>query len=160
MAAGLTKVAMMTFELFVKPGPCCRKYIVSADAYKYKTTKSYESFGFEYCKGKGMGLAMWHTAELYEDIKYLAQKANMGLYTALCNIDLRDCASKGDCHGQLIWKQEELGAEEYFETNVAYNSISAKSDTGYTAQVFKKDGDVIGREYWTQRKVVCGGRSY
>ena len=65
MAAGLTKVAMMTFEIFVKPGPCCRKYLVSADTYKYKTTKSYESFGFEYCKGKGMGLAMWHTADLY-----------------------------------------------------------------------------------------------
>ena len=108
----------------------------------------------------GMGLAMWHTAELYEDIKYLAFKADADLYTALSNIDNVDCATKDDCHGKLIWKQEENGTEEYFATNSAYNSIEAQSLISGRAQVFKKNGDVEGIEYSKWRKVVCGGRSY
>ena len=54
-----------------------------------------------------MGLAMWHTAELYEDIKYIASKENEDLYTALTNNDNQECGSKQDCHGKLIWKQRE-----------------------------------------------------
>ena len=107
-----------------------------------------------------MGLAMWHTAELYEDIKYLANKADADLYTALSNVDKVDCATKDVCHGKLIWKQRERGAQEYFETNVAYNSITGESTDNYVSQVFKHDGDVEGIEYWKQRKVACGGRSY
>ena len=86
------------------------------------------SDAYGYCEDKGMGLAMWHNAELYEDIKYLAHKTTVhGLLTALSNKYDEQCASKDDCHGKLIWQQETNGAEEYFETHTAYNSITAKN---------------------------------
>ena len=136
-------------------GTLCRIYIISSLEKRYETGQT----AFDYCKSKRMGLAMWHTAELYEDIKYMASKTQSDLYTALSNIDNRDCSSKESCHGKLIWKQRANGEEEYFETNSAFSSITAQSDADYRAQVFKINGDVEGTEYSSKHKVVCGGKS-
>ena len=104
-----------------------------------------------------MGLAMWHTAELYEDIKYLASKTDSDLWTALNNIDNNGCNDKHDCHGKLVWQQEENGAEEYFETLSAYNSIKAIGNHDYRAQKFMNNAEVEEEQYWIEHKAVCGG---
>ena len=120
------------------------------------------SDAYDYCEAKGMGLAMWHTAELYEDIKYLAHKTTVnGLLTALSNKDDEQCVSKDECHGKLIWQQETNGAEEYFETQTAYNSITAKNFpvNKFTVQIFRKNYNVEGIAYWkTVGNAVCGGK--
>ena len=61
-----------------------------------------------------MGLAMWHTAELYEDIQYVTHKTKHRLLTALNNKYDQNCTSKDDCHGKLIWQQEKNGPEEHY----------------------------------------------
>ena len=119
------------------------------------------SDAYDYCEDEGMGLAMWHTAELYEDIKYLAFKADSDLHTALTNKENEYCASKDDCHGKLIWQQEENGAEEYFETHTAYNLITAKTSLTnlFRVQIFRKNSEVNGIKYYkTHPKAVCGGK--
>ena len=107
-----------------------------------------------------MGLAMWHTAHRYEDIKYLASKANSALWTALTNVDNQYCNGKDNCHGKLVWQQVENGAEEYFETHTAYNSIKATTSTNnyYSSQKFETNGEVEGWDYRETLKVACGGK--
>ena len=107
-----------------------------------------------------MVLAVWQNRERFRDIKYLAFKTDSDLYTALNNNDNRDCNNKDGCHGKLIWQQEENGLEEYFRTKSFFKSMTASShhNNAYRAQIFKKNGDVEGIEYWQRRKVVCGGK--
>ena len=119
------------------------------------------SAAYDYCKSKNMGLAMWHTAELYEDIIYLATKASQnGLLTALTNKDDESCTSKQECHGKLIWRQREKGAEEYFETQVAYDSIQAKNNPAdiYTLQIVLKNSTVKWlASHKDSANAICGG---
>ena len=120
------------------------------------------SDAYDYCEDKEIGLAMWHSAELYEDIKYLAHKTTVhGLLTALSNKDDEQCASKDECHGKLIWQQETNGAEEYFETHAAYNNITAKNSPAnkFTVQIFRKNSNVEGlASHKSVGNTVCGGK--
>ena len=75
-----------------------------------------------YCEGLGLGLAMWDTAQSYEDIKYLATVSlQSDLWTALTNEDDKNCNDKDSCDNKLLWRQTQGGPGEYFQANSAYN---------------------------------------
>ena len=63
---------------------------------------------------------MWNTAELYEDIKYLATTVKQeNLFTALINENKETCDTatpqpKDDCDGKLVWRQTKDGPCEHF----------------------------------------------
>ena len=75
-----------------------------------------------YCEGLGLGLAMWDTAQSYEDIKYLATVAlQADFWTALTNEDDENCNDKDSCDNKLLWRQTLGGTGEYFQANSAFN---------------------------------------
>ena len=74
------------------------------------------------CENLGLGLAMWDTAQSYEDIKYLATVSlQSDLWTALTNEDDENCNDKDSCDNKLLWRQTLSGPGEYFQANSAYN---------------------------------------
>ena len=86
---------------------------------KLKTRHNYH---YTYCQNLGLGLAMWDTAETYEDLKYLSTTAiGEGLLTALDDPDNSKCDGKWDCDGKLVWRQTQTGPRAYFQANTAYN---------------------------------------
>ena len=80
------------------------------------------STAFSYCEDLGLGLAMWDTAQSYEDLKYLATTAiKSDLWTALTNEDDVNCTDQSSCDNALLWRQSQTGPGEYFQGNSAYN---------------------------------------
>ena len=81
--------------------------------------KSYND-GSRFCASKGMGLAVWNTAQLYEDMKYMASTVKRAdLFTALTNENREICdtgnsQSHNDCDGKLVWRQTADGPCELF----------------------------------------------
>ena len=132
----------------------CRKYVLSSNWIKH-------SDAYDFCENSGMGLAMWHTAELYEDIQYMTHKTKHRLLTALNNKYDQNCTSKDDCHGKLIWQQEKNGPEEYFETQAAYDLILAKNDppNRFTVQIVNNKSFVGPlASHKDTGYAVCGGK--
>ena len=77
---------------------------------------------YTYCHDMDMGLAMWDTADSYEDIKYLSTTGvQADLWTALGNEDGNTCGSAWDCDNDLMWRQTQTGPREYFQYNKAYH---------------------------------------
>ena len=75
---------------------------------------------YDYCANHTLGLAMWNTPELYEDIKYLAvTSVDADLYTALNNANHESCSWRDGCHGKLLWRQTKTGYCDLFEANSA-----------------------------------------
>ena len=70
---------------------------------------------YDFCEGKGLGLAIWDTAELYEDMKHLSDALNGYLYTALNNGNEQECSDKAECSGRLLWRQEKSGPCKAFQ---------------------------------------------
>ena len=79
--------------------------------------KTYDS-GYSFCASKGMELAVWNTAEAYEDMKYMATTVKRAdLFTALSNENEHDCNTtnqQNDCDGKLVWRQTKDGPCELF----------------------------------------------
>ena len=95
-----------------------RQYHVSPTKMKSRNDEHYN-----YCESRDLGLAIWDTAELYEDIKYLATTAiGENLYTALDDLDVSKCfGTTSDCDGELIWRQTRTGTRAYYQKNKAYD---------------------------------------
>ena len=132
----------------------CRKYVISSNGIRH-------SDAYDYCENNGMGLAMWHTVELYEDIQYLTHTTNRRLLTALNNKYDQNCTSKDDCHGKLIWQQEKNGPEKLFETQAAYDLIKAKNDppNRFTVQIVNNKSFVGPlASHKATGFAVCGGK--
>ena len=105
----------------------CRSYKVSYDSYLRSVV---HDDAYNFCNDRGLGLAVWKSAEAYEDIKYLAnnvpwkEHSYVGyadFYTALNNENEEACNTdhhgKTDCDGKLIWRQNKCGPYELFEAN-------------------------------------------
>ena len=90
--------------------------------------KTYDS-GYSFCASKGMRLAVWNTAELYEDMKYMATTVKQdNLYTALSNKFEQDCDTRtqpSDCDGKLVWRQTKGGPCEIFNAFSGFNGYIA-----------------------------------
>ena len=77
---------------------------------------------YTFCDNRGLGLAMWDTADSYEDLKYLATTViKADLWTALNNEGNAICSDKIDCDSNLIWRQTTTTPGEYFQASSAYN---------------------------------------
>ena len=83
--------------------------------YTVSTTLKTYCEAYDFCESKGLGLAIWDTAELYEDIKYLAGALNNHIYTALNNGNGQECDDKASCSGKLLWRQEKNGPCRVFQ---------------------------------------------
>ena len=83
------------------------------------TTKTYCE-AYDFCEGKGLGLAIWDRAELHEDMKYLAGALNADIYTALNNGNGQECDNKASCDGRLLWRQEKNGPCSVFKEDAAF----------------------------------------
>ena len=72
-----------------------------------------------------MGLAMWHTTELYQDVQYMSNRLSDDFYTALNNENDEACEAPKDgqdaCDGKLMWRQTSSGP-----------SCSFTADSGFT----------------------------
>ena len=88
---------------------------MSSRSYKVSTNLKTYSEAFDFCESKGLGLAMWDTAELYEDMKLLAEALKGHIYTALNNGNEQECNDKGSCSGALLWRQEKNGPCSVFQ---------------------------------------------
>ena len=114
---------------------------------------------------------MWNNAESYGDIKDIAIKLGVGLYTALHNPWSQLCTDKDDCHGKLHWQQESNGVMEYFESIDAYeDSIKVESEktcqyNGGSYQCAQheclklaRQGTVMEENCDNAKSVICGGK--
>ena len=89
-----------------------RSYLVST------TYEDGEDEAYDFCNDRGLGLAVWKSAEAYEDVKYIASHNGAEVYTALNNENEEDCNTddgKTQCDGKLIWRQNKCGPYELFE---------------------------------------------
>ena len=97
----------------------CRSYLASNAADKRSVI--YDD-AYNFCNDRGLGLAVWKSAEAYEDIKYMT-KSNLNkaeVYTALNNENEEDCNTDDgntDCDGKLIWRQNKCGPYEFFKAD-------------------------------------------
>ena len=80
-----------------------------------------EDEAYNFCDDHDLGLAVWKTAEAYEDIKYIASNSPHGkgeVYTALNNENEEDCNTdhgNDNCDGKLIWRQNKCGPYELYK---------------------------------------------
>ena len=82
-----------------------------------------EDEAYNFCNGHDLGLAVWKSAEAYEDIKYIARYSPHGekaeVYTALNNENEEDCNTDHgqytNCDGKLIWRQDKCGPSELYK---------------------------------------------
>lgn len=95
-----------------------RSYLVSNT---YLRSTIYDD-SYNFCNDRGLGLAVWKSAEAYEDIKYIARhgpfEQHSTVYTALNNENEEVCNTddgKTQCDGKLIWRQNKCGPYELFE---------------------------------------------
>ena len=150
-----------------------RTYLISNGAQTYDS-------GNNFCAGKGMGLAVWNTAELYEDLKYMATTVKQeDLFTALSNENQRNCNTTNqqtDCDGKLVWRQTKNGPCELFNAHSGFTGyvahmtskqlilstsnlsrqITAKS--GQQCLKFKEDQGKVHKQHCSNQplRVVCG----
>ena len=88
-----------------------RYYVVSNDAME-------RDEAYTWCEKEGLGLAMWNSAELYEDIQHITSSHDEDFYTALNNDNWVSCNTKtqhNDCDDKLMWKQRRNGHSCYFQ---------------------------------------------
>ena len=79
---------------------------------------------YAWCESRGLGLAMWNSAESYEDVSFITHSEHEDFYTALNNENGEDCETKHnqqDCDGELVWRQTQNG-----------HSCSFHADQGFT----------------------------
>ena len=72
-----------------------------------KGVKSSWQDAMTYCDNFGLGLAMWHTADTYDDLKTMTGSKWGGWFdkpawTALNNANGENCYSAQDCDGKLV----------------------------------------------------------
>ncbi len=70
--------------------------------YHRPTTKMNWVDGRKFCSDQNKGLVVWDTADIYEDVKFIAYHAGEDLYTALYNIDKKQCGDKNACSDKLV----------------------------------------------------------
>ena len=75
---------------------------------------------YDFCESQGLGLAIWDTAELYEDMKNLSGALNGHIFTALNNANEQECNDKGSCSGMLLWRQEKNGPCKVFQEDPGF----------------------------------------
>ena len=95
-----------------------RTYVISIDE------KTGDNLAYTWCESKGFGLAMWNSAESYEDVSYITDSEDEDFYTALNNENGESCDTKhnpSDCDDKLVWKQTKNG-----------HSCSFRADRGFT----------------------------
>ena len=82
---------------------------------------------YNFCNDRNLGLAVWKTAEEYEDIKYISEHhANWEyLWTALNNENEEDCNTDHgqytNCDDKLVWRQNKCGPHELYKGVQGHN---------------------------------------
>ena len=95
-------------------------------SYMISSTVMNKTAAYDYCEARGLGLAMWSNAELYEDIHFLGTMMgnhndtninSNALDTALINENKESCNTNQDqsCDGKLIWRQTKNGPCKMFQ---------------------------------------------
>ncbi len=94
--AGKTIILIAIKRRWEKPNTYLpRSYVLPDDKKKWSDAR-------QWCTDASLGLAMWDTADAYEDIKFIAGDINQKVYTALWNPLKNKCSSKSACDTKLV----------------------------------------------------------
>ncbi len=56
----------------------------------------------DWCTSQNLGLVVWDTEDVYEDVKFIAFLRRSDVYTALYNFLRQSCSTSSSCNDKLV----------------------------------------------------------